>query len=197
MRLTDPEDLDLMPPRFAEGLDDWSQTDGTPDSPTYERADNVRIPRGDADFGTCLELLKRDSVQRLRYMGEVPIRRGRFIEIGVRVKAMRGPIPMAQIAARPGGAGGEPLDDLPAVGPLVTLGAHHNPVALRIVIGPEARPGVDLVWDARALYAHVGVDLIGPCLGVVRIEDIVVRDITRTLAENGPVLPGFASARAE
>ena len=46
---------DLMPPAFAEGLDDWSRGDGTPDSPTWEAAENARLTRDDADFGTCLE----------------------------------------------------------------------------------------------------------------------------------------------
>ena len=65
-----------MPRAFAEGLDDWSCGDGTPESPTYDEADNARLVRGDADFGACLELRKIAAVQRLRYMGEVPLRPG-------------------------------------------------------------------------------------------------------------------------
>ena len=48
---------DLMPPPFAEGLDDWSRGNGTPDGPTWEAAENARVVRrggtpilsGDAD----------------------------------------------------------------------------------------------------------------------------------------------------
>lgn len=194
MQITD-DDLDLMPPAFADGLDDWSQTDGTPETPTYDELDTVRVPRGDPDFGTCLEILKTRTVQRLRYMGELPVRAGRFLEISARLKALRGPLPMAQVAAWPGGAGGRGVAGLPTTGPLVTLTAHEAVVALRAVVGPESRPGVDLVWDARALYAHVGLDLIGPSRGVVRVENIAVRDVTRAFAP-APVLPGFATAPA-
>ncbi len=87
---TDP---DLMPPAFAEGLDDWSSSDGTPDSPTYDRVESARIALNDRDFGACLELRKTDPVQRLRYMGEVPIRPGSYVEIAARIKALRGPLP--------------------------------------------------------------------------------------------------------
>jgi len=38
---------DLMPPPFAEGLDDWSCGDGTPDSPSYDRASFARIAVND------------------------------------------------------------------------------------------------------------------------------------------------------
>lgn len=188
---TDP---DLMPPAFAEGLDDWSRSDGTPDSPTYDRVESARIALNDGDFGPCLEMRKTDPVQRLRYMGEVPVRPGSYVEIAARIKALRGPLPSVRIATWPGGGGGQGIADLPSTGPLLRIGAHDAPVALRVVIGPEAGPGVDLVWDRRALYAHVGLDLAGPDGGVVRIEDIVVRDVTRAFVPGGRRLPGFARA---
>ena len=78
-------DTDLMPPPFVEGLDDWSRGDGTPESPTYDRDPAARIARGDADFGICLELRKTDPVQRLRYMGEMPVRPGAFVAIAARL----------------------------------------------------------------------------------------------------------------
>jgi hypothetical protein len=84
-------DLDLMPPAFAEGLDDWSRGDGTPDSPTWEAAEDARLARGDPDFGVCLELRKVGPVARLRYMGELPVLRGAYLEVAARLKAMRGP----------------------------------------------------------------------------------------------------------
>jgi hypothetical protein len=182
---------DLMPPPFAEGLDDWSRGDGTPDSPTYETAENARVARGDADFGTCLELRTTGPVARLRYMGELPLRPGTFVEVAARLKALRGPLPRARVAVWPGGAQGRRVPDLPEAAPPVELGGHGVVVELRAVIGREARPGVDLVWDARALYAHVGLDLEGPAGGVVRIESVAVRDVTRRFSPLGRVLPGF------
>jgi hypothetical protein len=187
---------DLMPPAFAEGLDDWSRGDGTPDSPTYDRTDSARIALNDRDFGACLELRKTDPVQRLRYMGEVPIRVGSYVEITTRLKALRGPLPMAQIATWPGGAGGQGIADLPSPGPLQRIETYDAPITLRVVIGPATGAGVDLAWDQRALYAHVGLDLVGPDGGVLRIEDIAVRDVTGAFAPGGRKLPGFAQAEA-
>lgn len=187
-------DTDLMPPAFAEGLDDWCKGDGTPDSPTYDHDPAARIARGDAEFGTCLELRKTDPVQRLRYMGEMPVRAGSYLAISARLKVLRGPLPLVQIAAWPGGAGGRGMPDLPDTGALVRIPAHGQVVDLRTVIGPTPRPGVDLVWDGRALYAHVGLDIIGPEGAIIRIADISVRDVTAAFSPMGRVLPGFGPA---
>ena len=178
MRAPDPMVIDLTPPDFAEGLDDWSAGDGTPDTPTYEAAEHVRIAAGDPDFGTCLEMRKIEPVQRLRYMAELPIPNGGFLEVRARLKALRGPLPGARIAAWPGGLHGRMVADLPAQAPVAELPAHGAVLSLAAVIGSAPRPGVDLVWDGRVLYAHVGLDLVGPDGGVVRIERLFVRDVS-------------------
>jgi hypothetical protein len=178
MRAPEPTLVDLAPPDFAEGLDDWSSGDGTPDCPTYETASHVRIAVGDADFGSCLEMRKVEAVQRLRYMAELPVATGAFLEIRARIKALRGPLPGARIAAWPGGLHGKPVADLPAAAPVVLLRRHGEVQELCAIIGPVAHPGVDLVWDGRVLYAHVGLDLVGPDGGVVRIERLGVRDVS-------------------
>ena len=54
MKTEPDEDLDLMPPAFAEGLDDWARGDGTPESPTYDRIESARIAMNDRDFGACM-----------------------------------------------------------------------------------------------------------------------------------------------
>jgi hypothetical protein len=182
---------DLMPPAFAEGLDDWSRGDGTPDGPTYEASGFARLAR-DADFGTCLELRTADPVQRLRYMGEMPVPAGAFLEVATRLKVLRGPLPEARIAAWPGGARGLRVPDVPVVAEAVPLAAHEAVVGLRAVIGPVAREGVDLVWDTRVLYAHVGLDLLGTRGAVVRVESLVVREVTDRFSPAGRLLPGFA-----
>jgi hypothetical protein len=174
--------LDLTPPDFAEGLDDWSAGDGSPGSPTYDELPDARICVGDDAFGTCLELRKVEPIQRLRYMAELPVGAAAFVEIATRVSCLRGPLPGARIAASPGGLHGRPVTDLPEAAPLLWLDAHGAVHALRAVVGPRAASGVDLVWDARALYAHVGLDLVGPTGGVVRIERFAVRDVSDRFA---------------
>jgi hypothetical protein len=167
-----PPALDLTPPPFTDGLCDWSRGDGTYGSASYENDETVRIAHGDPDLGDCLELRKTDPTHRLRYMGELPLRPGRRVEVRVRVKALRGPLPSVRIAALAGGFGGEALPDLPGEGPLVRLVGHEAVTELRAVIGREAAPGVDLVWDERALYAHVGLDVLGPFGGVLRVGEL-------------------------
>jgi hypothetical protein len=194
MAVSVSHDLDLMPPAFAEGLDDGSRGDGTPDSPTWEAAEDARLARGDADFGVCLELRKVGPVARLRYMGELPVLRGAYLEVAARLKAMRGPMPQAQVAAWPGGAGGLGVPGLPETAVPVRLFAYDAVTEIRAVVGPASAPGVDLVWDERVLYAHVGLDLVGPPGGVIRIESIRVRDVTPRFSPAGRVLPGFESS---
>ena len=65
--------LALMPPPFVNGLDVWSSEDGTPGSDTYDGAGNAAFVPADQDFGGCLELVKTQSTQKLRYMGETPL----------------------------------------------------------------------------------------------------------------------------
>jgi hypothetical protein len=181
---------DLMPPPFAEGLDDWSRGDGTPEGPTWDKAVHARIAR-DPDFGVCLEVRKVSPVERLRYMGELPVRSGAYLEIEVRIKVLRGALPLARIAAWPGGALGREVAGLPQRAPEVEIGGYDAPVTLAAVIGPKPCAGVELVWDARALYAHVGLDLVGTSGGVVRIAAVTVRDVTRRFAPLARPLPGF------
>lgn len=195
MSLVADTSLDLMPPDFAEGLDDWSCGDGTPACPTYEAAANARIARGDADFGTCMELRTVEAVQRLRYMGEMPVRAGGYLEISATVKAMRGPLPWVRIAAWPGGLGGVGVIGLRSSARTEPLVAHQQVLTLRAVIGPRAATGVDLVWDHRALYAHVGIDLIGAEGAVVRVGCIAVRDVTVAFSPQGRIPPGFEARR--
>lgn len=182
--------LDLMPPGFAEGLEDWSYGDGTPASGTYAGAANASVVE-DADFGPCLELRTAVAMQRLRYMAEVPVRPGHFVEISARLKVVSGPLPLVRISAYPGGRPGQHLAGLPETGPVVGLSAHDTIFTVGAVIGPEARPGVHMVWDHRARYAHVGLDLLSETGTIARICRIEVREVTRRFLPLGPVLPGF------
>ena len=45
-------------------------------------------------------------------------------------------------------------------------------------VGSGIRTGVDLHWEKDAIYGHFGLDLTGPSGGVVRIEDIIIEDIS-------------------
>lgn len=188
--------LDLMPPAFAEGLYDWSRGDGTPDSPTYgdPDCDCVRIIEDDPDLGSCLELRKNEATQRLRYMGEMPLRPASFIEVSARIKGMGGPRALVRVSAWPGGRMGRPVPGLETCGRVVGLDIHGRVYEACAVIGTEALPGIDMVWNDRVLYAHVGLDLIGPSGGVVRIADIRVRDVTAEVTGQPRVMPGFTTA---
>lgn len=181
---------DLMPAGFAEGLEDWSFGDGTPASGSYASATNA-ILADDPEFGACLELRTAVARQRLRYMGEVPIPSGHFIEIAARLKVVGGPLPLARVSAYPGGRPGQHLGELPDTGPIVGLAARDTIFEVSAVIGPEPRPGVHLTWGNRARYAHVGIDILSEVGTTVRVGAIAVRDVTRRFLPLGPVLPGF------
>jgi hypothetical protein len=183
MRAPDPVAIDLTPPDFAEGLDDWSSGDGTPDSPTYEDAAHVRLAVGDTSFGTCLEIRKIEPVQRLRYMAELPIRHGSYVEIRTRLKLLRGALPGVRVAAWPGGLHGRRVEDVADTAPVMLIRAHETVVTVKAVIGPRPEAGVDRVWDGRVLYAHVGLDLVGPVGGVVRIERFHVGDVSASFGK--------------
>lgn len=170
--------LILMPPAFENGLDVWSSEDGTPGSATYDGAANATLIVADQDFGNCLELIKTDSQQKLRYMGETPLLPGCYLRVTARIKAVSGNFPAVQIAAWAGGAGNAHVTGLVEVGPTTALTAYGDVVEVSAIIGAGSRGGVDMVWGTTPIYAHVGLDLTGANGGVVRIDDLIVEDVT-------------------
>lgn len=170
--------LVLMPPAFANGLGVWSSGDGTPGSSTYDGATNAAFVSNDQDFGGCLELVKIENTQKLRYMGETPILPGCYLRVTVRLKAITGNLPFARIAAWAGGAGNTHVAGLVETGPSTPLTSYGEVVEVSAIIGSGTRTGVDMAWGTEPLYAHLGLDLTGSNGGVVRIDDVVVEDIT-------------------
>ncbi len=170
--------LDLLPPPFADGLAVWSSEDGTPGSARYDGAANASIVPADQDFGGCLELLKNQSVQTLRWTGQTPILPGVYLRIRAKVKAVSGVFPSVRIAGFAADAGGNNLASLPQVGPTTALDTYGKVVEISAIVGSGNRPGVDMVWGTGASYGHFGLDLTGTSGGIVRIDDIVIEDIT-------------------
>ncbi|WP_101067351.1 glycosyl hydrolase family 28-related protein [Roseovarius salinarum] len=168
----------FMPPAFADGLDVWSSGNGTPGSDTYENAANAAIVPADQDFGGALELVKTDAVQRLRYMGETPLLPGCYLRVRARVKAVSGNMPAVRIAAWAGGAGGVHVEDVTEVGPSTTLDTYGRVVEVSAIVGTGQRAGVDMVWGPAAQYGHFGLDLTGLNGGTVRVDDLIIEDVT-------------------
>ncbi len=168
----------LMPPGFAGGLDVWSSGDGTPGSTTYDGSGYAAFVPADQDFGGCIEILKSEAIQKLRYTGETPLLPGCYLQIRARVKVISGALPSVRIAAWAGGAGGVHVPAVVQTGPAVPLSTYGKVVEVSAIVGSGARTGVDMVWGTQPLYGHFGLDLTGPNGGVVRIDDIEITDVT-------------------
>ena len=170
--------LSLMPPEFSDGLGVWSQQDGTPGTDTYVTALNAALVPADQDFGTCLEVLKNSGTTRLRYMGETPMSPGLYLQVSARIKAISGTLPNVRIAGWAGQSNNAHVSGVTEIGPQTTLTAYDDVVTVTAIIGVGDRTGVDMAWGATADYGHLGLDLTGGNGGTVRIESIVVEDIT-------------------
>jgi hypothetical protein len=168
----------LMPPAFANGLDVWSSGDGRPGSDTYANAANAAFVPADQDFAGCLEIQKTAPTTRLRYMGETPLLPGCYLRVTARIKAISGSLPNVSIAGYAGQAGGGPVSGVSTVAAATTLTSYGSVVEVSAIIGAGQRNGVDLVWGGDAIFGHFGLNLTGPNGGIVRIDDIVVEDIT-------------------
>lgn len=169
--------LVLMPPPFADGLALWSAGDGTPGSETYATTGNGVFVPADQDFAGCLELLKTQSVTKLRHMGETTLLPGCYLRISTRVKAVSGELPGVRIAGWAGGAGGAHVAGLTEFGPTVQLTSYGEVVEISAIVGSGNRLGVDMVWP-NAIYGHFGLDLTGGNGSVVRVDDFVIEDVT-------------------
>lgn len=169
--------IQFMPPAFEFGLDVWSSEDGTPGSDTYDGAANATLIAADADFGGCLELQKTQSTQRLRYKGNTPIEPGCYLQVRARVKAVSGPLPSVRIAAWAGDSGGH-VSGLDETGSSAALMNYGEVIEVSAIVGSGARGGVDMVWGQEPTFGHFGIDLTGVNNGVVRIDDIIIEDVT-------------------
>jgi len=168
----------LMPPAFANGLDVWSSGDGTPGSDTYLNAANAAFVPADQDFGGCLELQKTSSTTQVRYMGETPLLPGCYLRVTARIKAISGSLPSVRIAGYAARGDGSEVGGLTTSGTSQALTAYGSVVEVSAIVGAGNRGGVDLVWGSEPVYGHFGIDLTGPNGGIVRIDDIVIEDIT-------------------
>ncbi len=168
----------LMPPTFVGGLDVWSSGDGTPGSDSYDGVANAAFVPADADFDGCLELLKTDNTQKLRYTGETPLLPGCYLQITARVKAISGNLPTVRIAGWAGAAGGTNVPGVVQTGPSVALTTYGEIFEITAIVGSGLRTGVDLAWGVDAIYGHFGLDMTGTNGGVIRVDDIEIKDVT-------------------
>ncbi len=192
MNVAITEGLVLTPPAFAEGLDQWSSEDGTPGSTTYESTGNAVLVPADADFGGCLEMLKTQTVQKLRYMGDTPILPGTYLRIRARVKAVSGNLPEVRVAGYAVTGAGAHVSGVVEVGPTVALQSYGAVVEVSAIVGTGSRDGVDMPWGLDAVYGHFGLDLTGANGGVVRIDDIEIEDVTEAFLRD---LMGWVDVR--
>lgn len=172
------EGIVFMPPAFAAGLAQWSRGDGVPGSDSYQGTANAALVPADQDFAGCLELQKTDATQKLRFTGQTPILPGCYLRVTARIKAVAGALPAVRIAAFAAGEGGSALAGVVTTGASVQLTSYGAVVEVSAIVGTGSRGGVTMAWGMAARYGHFGIDLTGPNGGVVRVDDIVIEDIT-------------------
>lgn len=178
MNMAVTQGLNITPPPFSAGLNVWSQTTGRPGTPTYATAAFAAFVPADPDFGSALEIQKVSGTQRLRWMGAVPIIQGAYWRIRARIKAVAGVMPQVSIAAWAGSNSGSQASGIVTNGPVVSLTTYGQIVEVSAIVGTGARPGVDMVWPGSVQIAHFGIDLTGPTGGVVRVDDLIIEDVT-------------------
>jgi len=178
MNIAITDGVNLTPSAFELGLNQWSSENGTAGSATYAGASNAALVPADADFGSCLQMTKTQSTQKLRWMGNTPIIPGVYLRITAKVKAVSGNFCSVRIAGYPMNASNAHVGGLTEEAASVALTTYGKVVTVQAIVGSGAREGVDLVWGAMPSYGHFGLDLTGQTGGVVRIEDFVIEDVT-------------------
>lgn len=168
----------LMPAPYADGLDVYSRGNGTPGTDTYQNAPNAAFVPADQDFGGALEIFKSETVTRLRFMGQTPLEPGCYLRVTARIKAVSGTLPLVRIAGYPAQSNGSVVAGVLQNAPPIQLTSYGEVVEISAIVGAGAREGVDMVWGTDATYGHFGVDLSGPNGGIVRVDDLVIEDVT-------------------
>lgn len=86
-------------------------------------------------------------------------------------------MPSVRISGWAGRAGGGQANGLTTVCPATQLTTYGEVVEISAIIAIADRTGVDMVWDS-ASYGHFGIDLTGASGGLVRVDDLVIEDVT-------------------
>ena len=172
------EGLVLMPPAFVAGLNLWSREDGLTGQGSYQAQSNAAFVPSDQDFGGCIELTKTQTVQKLRCFQSIPVEPGLYLRVTAKVKAMSGALPSVRIAGWAGNASGNNVTSAQQTGPGTQLTTYGQIVTVTAIIGSGNRQGVDMVWGLTPVNGHFGIDLTGASGGVVRVEDIVIEDVS-------------------
>ncbi len=172
------EGLVLMPPPFSAGLDLWSREDGLVGQGSYLGQSNAAFVPSDQDFGGCLEITKTQSTMKLRCFQAIPFQPGLYLRVTAKVKAISGPFPTVRIAGWAENSSGGNVGTAVQTGPSTLLTTYGEVVTVSAIIGSGDREGVDMVWGLAPVLGHLGLDLTGNTGGVIRIEDIVVEDVT-------------------
>jgi len=176
--------LVLMPPAFEAGLNLWSREDGRPGQGSWAGQANAAFVQADQDFGGCLEIQKAAATTKLRCFQQIPFQPGMYLRVTARVKCLSGALPEVRIAGYAAAANGSNVASAVQVGPTVALPGYGQVVTVSAIIGSGNRGGVGMVWGLGPVYGHLGLDLTGPNGGIVRIDDIVVEDVTEVFLRN-------------
>ena len=169
---------ELMPVAFSDGLFNWSSGDGLSSNDTLESVGGIALVPGDGDFGSCLEIVKTSSTQRVRCLVPTDMAAGRYLRIRIRVKAISGTLPEVRVAGTPVDSAGTAIAGLTAIGPSKALSEYGQITEISGIVGTGSRDGVDMVWGMGAVKGHFGFDLTGGNGGVVRIDDVIIEDAT-------------------
>ena len=172
------EGLVLMPPPFSAGLNLWSREDGLAGQGSYLAQANAAFVPSDQDFGGCLELTKTLSTMKLRCFQAIPFQPGLYLRVTASVKAVSGPFPTVRIAGWAESSSGGNVGTAMQTGPSTLLTTYGEVVTVSAIIGSGNREGVDMVWGLAPVLGHLGLDLTGNTGGVIRVEDIVIEDVT-------------------
>lgn len=170
--------LVLTPPAFSAGLNLWSREDGRAGQGSYLGQANAAYVPNDQDFAGCLELQKTSSVQKLRCFQQIPFQPGLSLRVTARIKAISGALPSVRIAAFAANSAGVNVANAVQVGPSTVLTSYGEVKTITAIIGSGNRQGVDMVWGITPVYGHFGLDLTGASGGVVRIDDIMIEDVS-------------------
>ena len=178
MVLSLTQGLDFSPAPFSASLEKWSSSTGTTSTDTYDIVGEAVYVPVDQDFAGCIEMVKTDDVQKLRYTGQTDLPRETYLMIKTRVKRMAGGIPAIRIAGHAMDTNDTQVDAVTAYGPTGSLTDLGEIYEVTAIVGPGLRDGVDMVWGALPHYGHFGIDITGPTGAVVRIDDITIEDIS-------------------
>ena len=167
----------IIPHKFIEGLEKWRSDLRNKNAPKLDTFENISINLGGNDDYAKLSLAKNQDSIQLVHDEPIPISDTQYLEVKFSVTLLTGVSPSLRVIATPSTQTKSAISGFAQNGPSQELLSGVT-TEISAIIGPGARPGVDLVWTNNSKFLMFGIEIFGANGANLLIDNISITDVS-------------------